>query len=50
VDNNSNIIDPSEYVIASSNTGELYARAGSLINLDTRDLNFDLNHPVDISV
>lgn len=30
--------------------GDLYASAGSLIDLDTEKLNFDLDHPVDIEV
>jgi hypothetical protein len=32
------------------NTMTLYASAGSLIDLDTDKLNFDLDHPVDIEV
>ena len=34
----------------SYNQGTLYAKAGSLIDLDTDKLNFDINHPVDITV
>ena len=30
--------------------GQLWAKAGSVIDLDTEQLNFDLNHPVDIEV
>ena len=30
--------------------GELWAKSGSLIDLDTEKLNFDLNHPVEIEV
>ena len=30
--------------------GKLFAKAGSLIDLDTDKLNFDLNHPVDITI
>ena len=37
-------------IIIQYNSGELYARAGSLIDLETEDLNFDLNHPVEIEV
>ena len=40
------IIDPE----IDTDTVELFARAGSLIDLDTEQLNFDLNHPVDITV
>ena len=38
----------SEYVEAE--TCELYASAGSLIDFDTDQLNFDINHPVSIEV
>ena len=37
------------YVIEAE-TCELYASAGSLIDMDTDQLNFDINHPVDIEV
>ena len=30
--------------------GELYARKGSLLDLDTDKLNFDLNHPVELEI
>ena len=33
-----------------SSACDLYASAGSLIDLDTDKLNFDINHPVDIEV
>ena len=36
--------------IKKADSGELYAKAGSLIDLDTDKLNFDINHPVDIEV
>jgi hypothetical protein len=31
-------------------SGTPWAKAGSIIDLDTEQLNFDLNHPVDIEV
>jgi len=33
-----------------TNTGNLYATAGSLVDFETEKLNFDLEHPVDITV
>ena len=38
----------SGYVLAES--GTIWAKAGSLIDLDTEQLNFDLDHPVEIEV
>ena len=38
----------SNYTLAEN--GTLIARAGSLVDLDTDQLNFDLEHPVDIQV
>ncbi len=46
VDKRSNIIS----TYKTFNQGELYAKAGSLIDLDTDKLNFDINHPVDIQI
>ena len=39
---------PDGYLEASS--GTVYAQAGAIIDLDTENLNFDLEHPVDIEV
>ena len=36
--------------IKTTANGTLWAKAGSLIDLDTEQLNFDLNHPVNIEV
>ena len=38
------------FVVSDCSDNKLYAKAGSLINLDTEQLNFDLNHPVEIEV
>lgn len=38
------------YIEAGEEGTSLYASAGSLIDLDTDKLNFDINHPVDIEV
>lgn len=48
VDKRGNVID-NNYV-KEPQPSELYAKAGSLINLDTDKLNFDLEHPVDIQI
>ena len=48
VDKRGNIISTSQ--IKEYNDRDLYAKAGSLIDLDTDKLNFDINHPVDITV
>ena len=58
-DGNGELIDNPDYnpedesspkKIPISHTYELYAKAGSLIDLETDKLNFDLDHPVDITV
>lgn len=50
VDSRGNIIN-NENVITRDNLEVIpYAEAGSLIDLDTNQLNFDLEHPVDITV
>ena len=36
--------------IKTASQGTLWAKAGSLIDLDTDQLNFDLKHPVDIQI
>lgn len=36
--------------VITCDNAKLYATAGSLIDLDTDKLNFDLNHPVDITI
>ena len=43
-----NVVDDEN--IKEAKSGNLYAKAGSLIDLDTDKLNFDINHPVDIEV
>ncbi len=48
VDKRGNKISSSNRILATS--GTLYAKAGSLIDLETDKLNFDLEHPVDIQV
>ena len=48
VDKRGRIISSEDIIEAES--GELWAKAGSLIDLDTEQLNFDLDHPVDIEV
>lgn len=48
-----NLIDKRGREISSDyvkTEGTLWAKAGSLIDLDTEQLNFDLNHPVEIEV
>ena len=53
IDDQNNIIennDPNNPNIITWEDGELLYTAGSLIDLDTDKLNFDLNHPVDITV
>ena len=47
IDKRNNIISP-DYIKEFGET--LWAKAGSLIDLDTEQLNFDLEHPVDIEV
>ena len=44
------IIDSENIKETNSSGSELYAKAGSLIDLDTDKLNFDINHPVNIEV
>ena len=48
IDKRGRVIPNGEIIEAES--GTLWAKAGSLIDLDTDQLNFDLNHPVDIEV
>ena len=48
IDKRGRVIPNEEIILAES--GSLWAKAGSLIDLDTDQLNFDLNHPVDIEV
>ena len=51
VDDQNNIIDDQTVVVAwNGQDSQLLYTAGSLIDLDTDKLNFDLNHPVDITV
>ena len=51
VDDQNNIIDnPSDIIAWNNPHSELLYTAGSLIDLDTDKLDFDLNHPVDITV
>ena len=51
VDDYNNIIDnPSDIIAWNDQNSQLLYTAGSLIDLDTDKLNFDLNHPVDITV
>ena len=47
-DKRGRIIDNSD--VLTVNDGVLWAKAGSLIDLDTEKLNFSLNHPVEIEV
>ena len=51
-DSYNNLYEESELITIDldSESDLLYAAKGSLINLDTSQLNFDLNHPVDITV
>ena len=46
IDSRGNVV--TNYLLHSS--GSLFAKAGSLIDLDTDKLNFDINHPVDIQI
>ena len=46
IDNRGNIVSS----VQTFDGSNLYATAGSLINFDTDKLNFDLNHPVDITI
>ena len=48
VDKRGNEIDKNDVKTAKS--GDLWAKAGSLIDFDTDKLNFDLDHPVEIEV
>lgn len=48
IDNRGNIIPVSD--VQTAENSELYAKAGSLLDLDTHKLNFDLSHPVDIQI
>lgn len=48
IDKRNNIIP--EENIKTTEQGDLWAKAGSLIDLDTEQLNFDLDHPVEIEV
>ena len=48
IDSNGRKVNDSNVKIPVST--ELYAKAGSLIDLETEQLNFDLDHPVDITV
>ena len=48
IDKRGRIIPNGNYKSAES--GTLWAKAGSLVDLDTDQLNFDLDHPVDIEV
>ena len=48
IDKRGNIINDSQ--IEDTSQATLYATAGSLIDLDTDQLNFDLKHPVDIQI
>lgn len=47
-DKRGRVIDDSE--VLTSNDGTLWAKAGSVIDLDTEKLNFSLDHPVEIEV
>lgn len=47
-DKRGNIVESSNVLLA--NNGTLFAKAGSIIDLETDKLNFDLNHPVDIEI
>ena len=46
IDKRGNIIDDA----IDTENETLFAKAGSLIDLDTDQLNFDINHPVDITI
>ena len=48
IDKRGNIIDNNSISLAES--GTLWAKAGSIIDFDTDQLNFDLEHPVEIEV
>ena len=48
IDKRNNIIP--EENIKTAREGDLWAKAGSLIDLDTEQLNFDLKHPVEIEI
>ena len=48
IDKRGRIIPSGNYKLAEN--GTLWAKAGSLVDLDTDQLNFDLDHPVDIEV
>jgi hypothetical protein len=48
IDKRGRIISAEDIIEAES--GELWAKAGSIIDMDTDQLNFDLDHPVDIEV
>ena len=49
IDSRNNIINQDDILIPNSSSKK-YAKAGSLIELDTEQLNFDLEHPVDITI
>ena len=48
-DKRNRVIDSSD-VLEITGTTPIYAKAGSIIDLDTDKLNFDLKHPVDITI
>ena len=48
IDKRGRIISAEDIIEAES--GELWAKSGSIIDMDTEQLNFDLDHPVDIEV
>ena len=49
-DKEGNVYSANELFIKEWSNGTLWATAGSLIDFDTDQLNFDLDHPVDIEV
>jgi len=48
IDKRGREINPNNIILAENGTP--WAKAGSLIDLDTEQLNFDLDHPVEIEV
>ena len=50
VDKRDSVINSNDVITWDDKRCSLYAKAGSLLDLDTDKLKFDLNHPVDIQI
>jgi len=50
IDKRGNYIPAKNVISIDKNSDKLFAKAGSLLDLDTNQLKFDLHHPVDIQI